>query len=201
MSRLLGASASFASHHGGPGTPHPEASLVVVGWGVALSGVRCKFTLEFQLCYHVSLGSCDEGIPGWRKVFGGVWPQRTGPSTPPVLPSAHSYQSPWYQALGWAAQGAEERTARPGLQSSQSGPCCLHVCTEALGGQSWRWSERVWRSCCPEVHLSLKERVGIPQAGTVGGHLRWRGQARQSPGDAEEPGQDSRPAEELRLSS
>lgn len=84
----------------GPGLSHPEASLVGLGWGVALSGVRCKFTLEFQLCYHVSLGSCYEGIPGWRKVSGGVWPQRTGPSTPPVLPSAHVYQSPWYQALG-----------------------------------------------------------------------------------------------------
>ena len=64
------------------GLSDAEGCLAGAGWGVALSGLQCILTLEFWLCYHVSLGPCCEGVLGKRE-SGGVWPQGTGLSTPP----------------------------------------------------------------------------------------------------------------------
>lgn len=95
------------------------------------------------------------------------------------------------------------RTARPRLQSSQSGIFIPgHVAhmsaRSALHGWGWQsLPQRVRRSYRGEVRSNLKERVGIPQAGGIPGE----GTARQSPGGAGESCKDSCLSEKLRLSS
>lgn len=80
------------------GLSDAEGCLAGAGWGVALSGLQCILTLEFWLCYHVSLGPCCEGVLGKRESLGyrstGMLPDVQDRAPVPQLDD-QCHLSPW----------------------------------------------------------------------------------------------------------
>lgn len=91
-----------------------EGCLAGAGWGVALSGLQCILTLEFWLCYHVSLGSCCEGVLGKRESLGSVAPEDR--ALHPSTPEDRAHPSvPWQifiRALGTRHKAVQRREQR-----------------------------------------------------------------------------------------